>query len=298
MGTSNSNPGPGGDTPLIPTWLGSGGDGPAAQPPPEAPGPEDAGDGEEPAPPPPVPKPPPERPPLQAGDPRRFTAARNSLTRFARSGGSNGRNLRRAISNYVSTSSGGPRQAASRMGASRSAAAGLLDFLSDARSRGGAAALREVNLGALAGQPLEEIFLALADVVCPENGTVDEGVARDAFIEMIADLAKLEITDLDQLTVDQVQTMLELYATHAIEGRLCNDIGMKLIRVPKDLRAARQVEKALRDFVRRAVSDSIEKASSSLGNLSRGEARRIVDRVYKDAFEILSKMADEEEEES
>jgi len=182
------------------------------------------------------------------------------------------------------------------MGSAVGATVGLLHFLSDVRARGAETALRDVNLAELAGRPLEEIFLALVEVVCLDGGTIDDGIARDAFVEMIAELADLNITDLDHLTVEQMATLLESYATHAIEGRLCNDIGMNVVRLPKDLRAVRQVERALHDFIRGAVSDAIEKVRSSLGNVSRGDARRIVERAYQEAFAILIALADEDEE--
>ena len=65
------------------------------------------------------------------------------------------------------------------------------------------ATVRALNLGALAGHPIEEIFLGLADYVCPDGGSIDEGIAREAFIETIADLAGAGITDLDGLTADK-----------------------------------------------------------------------------------------------
>ena len=42
------------------------------------------------------------------------------------------------------------------------------------------------------------------------------------------------MTDLDALSPDQMQTVFELYATRAIEARLCNDIGTKLVTAPAD----------------------------------------------------------------
>jgi hypothetical protein len=50
---------------------------------------------------------------------------------------------------------------------------------------------------------------------------------EDPFIETIADLAGAGITDVDGLTAEQMQTVFVLYATNAIESRLCNDIGAK-----------------------------------------------------------------------
>ena len=132
MGTSTAYGGPGGGTPLVPSWLGDidGGGAPAA------PGNGAGPDGQPPADgaAPPVP---PNRPPIpRTADPQRFSGARNSFTRFAGSGGSDRANLGRAVSRYISTSAGGSRQAAQRMGASRGAGARLLGFLADAQTRG------------------------------------------------------------------------------------------------------------------------------------------------------------------
>ena len=82
------------------------------------------------------------------------------------------------------------------------------------------------------------MFAGLADYICPEGGSIDEGIARDAFVETIADLAGAGITDIDALTPGQIQTVFELYATHAIEARICNDIGTKVVTLPADPRAA------------------------------------------------------------
>ena len=96
------------------------------------------------------------------------------------------------------------------MGSSRAVGGRLLSFLSDTVTRGAREALRALNLEGLAGQPIEVVFLGLADYVCPDGGNVDEGIARNAFIETIADLAENGITDLDSLTADQMQTVFEL----------------------------------------------------------------------------------------
>jgi hypothetical protein len=295
MGTSNAFGGQGGGTPLIPSWLGSDGAPPAAPgAPPGAPGTGAQGDG---APPPGAPPAPPARPPMPpAADPGRFSAARNNFTRFAGSGGSDRRSLGRAVSHYVGSSTGGARSAAARMGSARGAAGRLVGFLSDAVARGATAALRALNLGTLAGRPIEEVFLGLADYVCPDGGTIDEGIAREAFIETITDLAGAGITDLDSLTADQMQTVFELYATNAIEARLCNDIGAKTITLPSDARQAARVQAQLKDFIRRGVSDALTTARAATATLTPARVLQFVGRIYEQAFGILQIMGDAEGE--
>lgn len=283
MGTSSAFGGQGGGTPLVPSWLGDGGAPPAAPPAnPQADGAPPRGT---------PPTPPPRSPIPPSADPARFSAARNNFSRFAGSGGSDRRSLGRAVSHYVRSSSGGARTAAARMGSARGAGSRLLGFLSDAVARGVTEALRALNLGALAGRPIEEIFLGLADYVCPDGGSIDEGIAREAFIETIADLAGAGIANLDGLTADQMQTVFELYAANAIEARLCNDIGAKTITLPSDSRVAARVQAQLNDFIRRGVADALTAARAAVAALTPDRVLQFVGQIYEQAFGILQTMA-------
>ena len=285
MGTSSPYGGPGNGTPLVPTWL----DEPS---PPTAPEGESADGGSPPA---DAQSPPPARPVLPP-PPGRFMAARNNFSRYLSSGGSDRASLGRAIAGYVSRASGGARQAALRMGASRLAGAKLLGFLSDAQARGTHEALRALNLEGLAGRPIEEIFLGLTDYVCPDGGTVDEGIARDAFVDTIAELAELGVTDLDSLTIEQMQAVFELYATHAIEARICNDIGTQIITLPASVQLVERIQTQLRDFIRRGVSDALTVARDALRVLTRENVLDLVTGVYQAAFEILQALGEAEAE--
>lgn len=291
MGTSNAYGGAGGGTPLIPSWLQ--GDGKDAA----GPGPGDGDGSQSLSPgglPPAVPPAPAPRPAAPPGAPDRFTSARNNFTRFVSSGGSDRRSLGRAVSQYVSKSAGGSRRAAQRMGSSRGTGAGLIQFLNDASVNGVHQALRTLNLDSLAGRPIEEVFAGLADYICPEGGTIDEGIARDAFIETIADLAAAGITDIDALTSDQIQTVFELYVAHAIEARICNDIGTKIVTLPTDPRAAERVQAQLRDFIRRGVSDAISAVGINVQSLAPDSVLGFVNDVYQSAFEVLQTLGDGE----
>lgn len=297
MGTSSAYGGPSGNTPLIPTWLGGeddasfpgtgshnddGGDGPDSNVDENSPSPT------------PQNQPAPPIPPV--ADSNRFQAPRTNFTRFANSGGSDRACLGRAVSGYVSSASGGYRQAAQRMGSSRTAGARLAGVLSGVRSQGVAETLRALDLDGLAGKPIEEVFLGLADYVCPEGATVDEGIARNAFIETIADLADAGITDLDSLSVEQMQTVLERYATHAIEARLCNDIGTKISIAPASGIDAARVQEQLRDFILRGVSDALTGARETMEALTPDRTLEFVSDVYEQAFSILQALGEREAE--
>ena len=180
------------------------------------------------------------------------------------------------------------------MGSSRGAGAGLVRFLNSVSTDGVREALRTLNLESLAGRPIEEVFAGLADYICPEGGSIDEGIARDAFIETIADLAGAGITDIDALTPSQIQTVFELYATHAIEARICNDIGTKVVIMPSDPRAAERVQAQLRDFIQRGVSDAINASGANVQSLTADVVMDFVTDVYQSAFEVLQMRGDEE----
>lgn len=291
MGTSNAYGGAGGGTPLIPSWLqgegdrgiGAGvGDGEGTQPP--------LPNGLPPA----VPPAPAPRPIAPAGASDRFTSARSNFTRFVSSGGNDRRSLGRAISQFVSKSAGGSHRGAQRMGSSRGTGADLVRFLNDASANGVREVLRALNLESLAGRPIEEVFAGLADYICPEGGTIDEGIARDAFVETIADLAGAGIADIDSLTPVQIQTVFELYATHAIEARICNDIGTKVVTLPADPRAVERVQAQLRDFIQRGVSDAINAADVDIQSLTADAVMDFVTNVYQSAFDLLQMMGDGE----
>lgn len=182
------------------------------------------------------------------------------------------------------------------MGSSKSSGEKLLGFLSNAVSHGATEALRELNLQNLAGRPIEEVFLGLADYVCPDGGSIDEGIAREAFIETIADLAEAGVTDLDGLTSDQMQTVFEIFATNAIEARLCNDIGAKAITMPASAREAASVQEQLHDFIQRGVADALTSLPPGAGALTQDRVLGYVERVYEQAFSILQSLGDAEAE--
>ena len=91
-----------------------------------------------------------------------------------------------------------------------------------------------------------------------------------------------------------MQTVFELYATNAIEARLCNDIGMKTITLPADARDVARVQGQLHDFIQRAVADALTAARATTSALTPERVFEFVGGIYEQAFVILKVMGDAE----
>jgi hypothetical protein len=286
MGTSGSSDGPNPRTPLVPSWLD---DKPGAAPA------DDDGmpppDGNQPDTPdqpqllPPVPPPPP---------PGRFTTSRRNFSAFAGSGGSDGRALRRAVRDYVRAGTRGSGNATRRMGASRATARGVLGVLRDFQRDGVSPTLSRLNLGGLVGRPLEDVFIGLTDVICGDGGSIDEGIAREAWLETIADLDGLDATDPAALSHDQISDIFLAFIAHSVVGRLLQDIGANGFKFAADLAGIAAFDSQLKSYIRRSVRDSFSGDLARPAALSDRKIRTIVDRTYQEAWDLLVTQGDAE----
>ena len=296
MGTSGSSGGPGGGTPLVPSWLGSGPAGPLPggdvdAPPVDGTGgaPGEGDTGETPGAPVPLPPIPPTPPPA------RFQSARRNFSAFAGSGGTDRGALRRAARDYVRAGTGSSRNATQRMGAARTTASGALRVFRGFQRDGTNATLRRLNLGNLVGRAAGDLFISLTDVICPNGGPIDEGMARDAWLETVADLDDLGIDDATALTAGQMQELFLAFVAHSIEARLFQDIGVNGLKIAADLAAIQAFETEFRSYIRRSVRDSFSGDFNGLATLSDRQITTIVDRTYEEAWDLLMIWGDAEE---
>lgn len=292
MGTSGSSGGPAATTPLVPTWLDEststgplpGGDDAAT--PADA---DQAGEGGEDGPqgnPPPAPAIP------ASPTPTRFQNARRNFSLFARSGGNDLGALRRGVQDYIRSGTGGSGNATRRMGASRVAAGGVLGVFRGFQRDGVDTTLRRLNLAAFIGRPPQEVFTALSDVICPDGGSIDEGIARDAWLETVVELDTLGIDDIGALTPAQMREVFLAFVAHAIETRLFQDIGANGLQIASDLDAIQTFDAQLRSYIRRAVRDSFSSDVGKLGTLSDQQIKTIVDQTYREAWDLLETWGD------
>lgn len=258
MGTSTSNIGQNGRTPLVPSWL-------------------DENDEEDNI----IP---------QQGDPKRFKDPRGNFTRFVNSGGRNKDNLYRATSQYVRESLGGAKNAVTRLGAARNSTVRLVSVLGSISGQGIRVASEKFGLGDLIGKSASDVFLKIMDFVCPDGGRTDEGIARSSYIETLESIPELNDILIEDMTEKQFLIFTEIYMSNVIQERLLNDIGNKTILLPNDVNAVETIQEQLNDFVFGAISDAIVHLNVEIKNIDSTQTSDIVDSVYERAYSILSSM--------
>lgn len=293
MGTSGSSSGSGTGTPLVPSWLdeqdlGLLPENDFYQSPDDEVGnesqeeqPIDQDNGLK----PPVPEPAP-------GE--RFRSARTNFSRFARSGGNDRRAIRRAVRDYVRSGTGGSTNAVRRMTPSRAAAGRTLGVLRSLQRDGLQETLRRLNLQNLSGGSVQDIFTGLTEVICQEGGPIDEAIARDAWLETIAELDQFRIDNLDALTDLHVTEIFLTFIAHSIEARLYQEIGINGFKLSDDLDNIEAFNRQFRDYIGRSVRDSFSKDVSQLSDMSNEDIRHVVDTTYLEAWELLEQLGDME----
>ena len=294
MGTSGSSKGSGSNTPFVPTWL----DEPGTEAPPsqdesgtEAPPSQDESGTEA----PPSQDDIPTQPPIEpAAIPTRFRGARKNFSTFAGSGGNNRGALRRALRNYVRSGTGGSKRATLRMGDARNAASKILSIIQSVQRDGLDATLRKLNIQGMRGQPPIEVFLELTDFICSDGGLIDEGIARDAWLETVAEPTQFEITDLENLGTDQIQELFLTFITHSIKTRIFQDIGAKGFQLPTNLSAIDAFEAQFHDYIYRAVQDAFASDLTRMPELSEKDIKNVVDNTYRDVWDLLMNLGDDE----
>jgi hypothetical protein len=284
MGTSGRTKGSQSGTPLIPTWL----DEPQTGPLPG--GDEDVSDGGNDAPDgqddivrPAIPLPP---------EPVRFQSARGNFSRFAGSGGNDRGALRRAVRDYVRSGTGGSGNAVRRMGGSRTAASNALGVFRGFQRDGVQETLRRLNLENLAGRSLQDVFIGLTEVICRDGGSVDEAIARDAWLETVAELDRFGIEETPNS--DQTCEVFLSFIAHTIEIRLYQEIGVKGFQYAEDIANIEEFDSQFRSYIERAVRDSFSSDLTKLSAMSDDDIKAVVDRTYHEAWDLLELLRDRE----
>lgn len=256
MGTSSRNMGKGGNTPLVPSWVDGDNSSEVTAPIPAI------------------------------ADPNRFSVPRGNMTRF--SGGGDSGDLHRAASQYVRHSSGGVSNAVKNLGSARKSTAKLVGVLG-AFSHGGASGVQEyLKNYNLIGKPAAEAFRDITDLICDDGGTTNEGIVRDAYLDTLAETTELRGMLFEDLRSEQIMVILEGMISRVVMGKLLNDIGRKVLHIPKSLKKAGNVRERIFGYVKGVVSDSFARLKINPANIRSDQSHQITDQVYSQVYTIFA----------
>lgn len=271
MGTSTRNKGQSGHTPLVPSWLEG----------------DNAAIGEEaqtvtvsePIPP--------------NGDVNRFTGPRGDFTKYISGGGRNGSLMRNTISRYVSRSLGGSSRATTRLGSARSSTAKLYGVLNTLSGSGGVREIaRQFSIENLEGLPASKFFTQIAFFICPDGGPNDEGMARTAYFDTIADNPELFEKSTEELTASECSSILQNFMCKVIMEHVMNDIANKTIILPDDIDEVSHIEGMVEQLIKQSVSDACAEIQQNSTQMTNSKAQEITDLIYHKTYQILERQGD------
>ena len=160
---------------------------------------------------------------------------------------------------------------------------------------GGARAVEQyLSIENLSHKTASDAFIAITDFICPDGGPQDEGIARSAYISAIEESPEIATIKFEDLTSEQIMVIVERTMANAIFNRITNDIGNKIILLPQERAISDRLIVQMKDFVKGSVSDAVINLDIKAGNIRQGDSLRIVDRVYKAAFEIMESAGENE----
>ena len=265
MGTSTRNKGQSGHTPLVPSWLEEGGD--------------DEREGQNAS----------ENKPIPPdGDINRFAGPRGTFTKYVSGGGRDGSSMRNSISQYVSRSLGGSSRATTRLGAARKSTARLYNVLSLLSGNGGISEVaHQLSIVNLEGLSASSFFTQIASFICPDGGPNDEGMARSAYFDAIAENPMLYEKKIEDFTSQDCLSVLQKYMCKVIMEHVKNDIANKIIVLPNNINKISHIEGLVEQLIQQSVADACAEVQQNNMQMTNTKAEQITDSIYKQTYEIL-----------
>lgn len=216
--------------------------------------------------------------------------ARSSFTRFARTGSPS--DLGNALSSYVRKGVGGSSRGARRMGTSRATAAKLLSIFGDVQRNGAAETLRRLQLTVAPGQPVSQVLLALLEFICPPGGAIDEGVARQAALNTIAELDEAGSGSFEDMTEADRQNFFLDFVANSIESMIMADLGGRGITMPDDVDAVERIQSQLSSFITGCTRGQLANRLEQWPAPTDQEVNQVASAIYEAAFDLIATAAE------
>lgn len=251
MGTSQSSPGPGGNSPLVPPWADD-------QP----------------------------QQPLPEPEPARFKEFRQYLGRYTASrkaGSRDSRQLEKALRYYARKSTGGGSTATRRMGSVTRAGASLYGLLTGGFT--GAALESTINLTDLVGQPCDLAIASIIRALTIEDGDKDkiQAAMNHALSEA---LEGTEIFDLNFITDEVVVNTMISYLAESVFLQIVMDAGKAWNKAESAYQAG-LAESDLRELVKVVVDKKMSPMfTGNIRSFNNGQIvqleRNVIAEVWKE----------------
>ncbi|MDD9175929.1 hypothetical protein PVK63_14500 [Aliivibrio sp. S2TY2] len=278
MGTSTPNKGPNSKNPLVPTWLDGSGSDDVEQSAVSQGGQQ------------PVTKPQAE---IKPENGQRFKQARTSMNKFIRSADQPA--MKSGIRSYVSNT-GGKKAAVKRMGSSTKAAGNLLSFLTDVATRGIESAAKSFNLTLMPNESADQLLLRVSDQICEvSTSNVPDAVTRIAYVETVIEMTtKLNITDLNAITPEQITATLGCFIGKSVTERIINEICNNVVSDKANPAQLQETLSQLGGYIEGCASDAI--ASLTIKGMDIMDTALVgkINEIYSDVFEILESVGSDE----
>lgn len=216
--------------------------------------------------------------------------ARSSFTRFARTGSPS--DLGKALSSYVRKGIGGASRGARRMGTSRATAAKLLSIFGDVQRNGAGETLRRLQLAVAPGQPASQVLLTLLEFICPPGGAIDEGVARQAALNTIAELDEIGSGSFEDMTQTDRQNFFLDFVANSIESMIMADLGGRGITMPDDVEAVERIQSQLSSFITGCTRGQLANRLEQWPAPTDQEVNQVTFAIYEAAFDLIASAAE------
>jgi len=223
-----------------------------------------------------------------------WSTAKGRLTAFTKgsSKAERARSLKGAAKAYVS-GSGGSRRISNSAVHGKAAAIRLGGALAGIASEGAARTFDRLGLGDLKDLSVESAFNKLAQNICSNGATTEESIANVAVITALSelyekfDLENNDLDNLDNLTGDQVNEIIECYVSAYIFERWLHELGMSIEGKDISVNQVVSFEGEIKEFIISQVSLDFSNMNLTTINFDKGHGKEMIDSIFQQAYELI-----------
>jgi hypothetical protein len=224
----------------------------------------------------------------------RFTGPRTSINKFFASKGSNSKALRNAIKGYARNAAGNTNNLAKRMRPSTVRVGSFFETINTFKDAGKKEALEYFNLRFYRDKSLYEILGSLTDIVFKDSdhsfdNTQDDSIVKLAYSKTIVRICSIDGITLENLSDNQIETMVAIFVEETIVQRIFCDIGNDVTeKVGGDVDTLLQLEENLYQIVHGLVRTQIMPEIIATQRGDKTDLETKVENIYRIAFDAIA----------